>query len=85
MVLLSPQTPEVLGYTGTEFQTLVEHGTLRLIHPDDRARVEKYQQELTRASEGQVMGIEYRLPRKDGTWNWCLSREIVFSRNADGQ
>jgi len=85
VTVLSSQTLEVLGYTSTEFQALVGNGTLSLIHPDDRARVAKYQQELAQAPAGQVMGITYRLPRKDGTWNWCLSHEVVFLRNADGQ
>lgn len=84
-VVLSAHNLEILGYTSADFETLVGRSGHGHLHPEDRARIPGNVQKLQDGAEGQVIGIEYRIRHKDGTWKWCLSREIVFSRTADGR
>ena len=55
-----------------------------LFHPDDRTRVLAHSDALRTAADADALEIEYRFRRADGIWIWCLSRDTVFARDADG-
>ncbi len=84
-VVLSPHKHHILGYTSAEFHVLAGVSGYRHMHPDDVGRIAAYLQQLERVPDGLVTGIEYRVKHKDGTWQWALSRETVFSRTTDGK
>jgi PAS domain S-box-containing protein len=55
-----------------------------LFHADDHPRISEHLHALGDAGDGDALEIEYRFRRADGTWIWCLSRDAVFERDADG-
>jgi diguanylate cyclase (GGDEF)-like protein/PAS domain S-box-containing protein len=55
-----------------------------LVHPDDLPRLERIQERLRRARDGQVVETTFRQRHKDGSWRWLHCREMVFTRGADG-
>jgi PAS domain S-box-containing protein len=55
------------------------------IHPADRAAVAQRWQQLLAGAEDSPEAVEYRLQRKDGTWEWVSSREIILAHDAEGR
>ncbi|MBV5278047.1 MAG: diguanylate cyclase [Campylobacteraceae bacterium] len=77
----SKRWKEMFGYGDDE--TLPTHAEwLNLIHPNDRENAEKILQAYFDGSLDHYR-VEYRLRKKDNSYQWILSRGIVASRNKD--
>nr|WP_228057388.1 PAS domain S-box protein [Tychonema sp. LEGE 07203] len=76
---------DTLGYSLGEVATMGSNLLQNIIHPEDLARVPEYLQELENAPDGEVVEYEYRVRDKQNCWRWLVSREIVFSRTAEGK
>ena len=75
-VYFSPRWKDMLGYAEHDIENRIE--TWRdLIHPDDRARVER---DLKSYLAGQlpIYQVEHRLRHKNGSYRWILTRGIVL-------
>ncbi|MDY3553310.1 PAS domain S-box protein [Gemmata sp. JC717] len=84
-VYLSPQNAGTLGYTLDELRQH-EHDFLpRLMHPDDRPRLDEHLRRLGADGTGAVAEFEYRMRARDGSFRWFRSRDTVFERAADGR
>lgn len=82
-VYTSPQLEASLGYTAEQWGE-EEDLFLRVVHPDDRARV---MAEHRRSQEtGEPFRAEYRMVTRDGRVRWFLddSRDIVEDDRATG-
>lgn len=78
----SKRWKEMFGYGDDEI--LPTHKEwLNLIHPDDRDNVKDILKSYFNGSLGQYR-VEYRMSKKDNSYQWILSRGIVASRNKDG-
>jgi PAS domain S-box-containing protein len=79
--VLSPRWKEILGYQDHELPNL-KSSFLGLIHPDDRALVDR----ITTAhlENGVRYAVEFRLRHKDGSWRWVFSRGEAV-RDASGR
>ncbi len=53
------------------------------IHPEDRADVEAHWMSLDR-EVGALHGVEFRIQRPDGEWEWLFSRVTKLTEDADG-
>jgi len=76
---------DTLGYTSAEVENMGSNLLPTIIHPDDLAKFPEYLQQLETAPDGEVGEYEYRVRDKNGCWRWLVSREIVFSRTAEGK
>ncbi|GET42237.1 multi-sensor hybrid histidine kinase [Microseira wollei NIES-4236] len=83
-VYVNRQVTELLGYSSEQVQRMGENLLPTPIHPEDFARTPDHLKRLSAAPEGAILEIEYRMQRANGEWRWFCSREVVFSRNADG-
>lgn len=54
-----------------------------LIHPDDLNLVSDHYQHFTTLQAGEVIAVNYRMKRADGTWCWLRSQETPLLQ-ADG-
>jgi PAS domain S-box-containing protein len=81
---INAQYTHLTGYDLGRLQAMRGEPFLALFHPDDRPRVRAHMEEMRAAHDGQVLEVEYRFRRADGTWIWCLSRDSVFAREPDG-
>ncbi|MBE9176274.1 PAS domain-containing sensor histidine kinase [Synechocystis salina LEGE 06155] len=62
---LSPNTPEILGFTPEE---MIGSNFAAIVHPDDLA---KYQQIVQEVMDGRkIRHLEYRVRHKDGRWRY---------------
>lgn len=76
----------ILGYSPEEIQAMGEDFVYNLMYPDDlRFVLPVYYQRVNAAKDGEIIENEYRLRNANGEWRWLYSRDVVFSRDANGQ
>jgi PAS domain S-box-containing protein len=66
IIYASRSTPQVVGFTPEE---LIHFNAFDLIHPDDKALLEKHMSKLLKDPGGSLT-IEARVRHKDGSWRW---------------
>jgi PAS domain S-box-containing protein len=79
----SPELFNKLGYPPEEHPKTID-AMLQLIHPEDQEQVAE---EVGRHFAGQtdMYFAEYRIRRKDGTWEWCDGRGKISEWTKDGR
>ncbi|OKH40567.1 hypothetical protein NIES2119_02880 [[Phormidium ambiguum] IAM M-71] len=84
-IYINAEVTKILGYTPEELNYLQSTDWFNLFHPDDRQRICEKFTKLETIKDGEAIDLEYRIRHKNGEWRWLFSREIVFSRNANGK
>ena len=84
-VYANREITDTLGYTLAEVQQMGSSLLPTIVHPDDLAKIPGYVQQLENAPDGEVIEWEYRMRDRQNCWHWLVSREIVFSRTAEGK
>jgi len=59
-------------YSGAPVEELLGYGWLKMVHPDDHARIQAYWQAAAGTDRREDM--EYRIRAKDGSYRWFMSR-----------
>ncbi|MCA9715991.1 MAG: PAS domain-containing protein [Myxococcales bacterium] len=85
VVFINRQYTRLSGHTLAGLQARTTEEFFELFHPDDRARVHAHLAEVAAAGDDDMIEIEYRFRDNDGAWRWCLSRNVVFSRDEHGE
>jgi PAS domain S-box-containing protein len=82
-IVFSGAWESMLGYADHEIERSFE-AWLRLIHPDDRPRIEHAFNEHV---ENRInsYAAEFRMRAKDGSWRWILAEGRVIERDAEGR
>lgn len=77
----------ILGYSPSELQSLDSGELNALFHPDDLAILGQQWQDSAapNLSESEISETEFRVRHRDGSWRWLHSRDVLFSRGADGE
>jgi len=83
-LFINRQYTRLTGYALEEINAMSGAEFFGLFHPEDAVRVAGHMARVTTAADGQELEIEYRFRTADGRWIWCLSRDSVFARDADG-
>ncbi|HYE37525.1 PAS domain S-box protein [Methylocaldum sp.] len=83
-VFINAQCTQLTGYTLEDLQALAGSAFFALFHPDDQGRIIAHFKALLDTVNGETLEIEYRFKTADGRWIWCVSRDAVFAREADG-
>lgn len=73
-----------LGYSSAEVQGMGGSLMPTICHPDDLPRVFAHFDRIGGLSDGEIIGIEYRVKAKAGHWVTLLSNDTVFDRRPDG-
>jgi PAS domain S-box-containing protein len=68
-----------------ELLSMGYEGRLSLIHPEDRKKVEAFNQEMLSASDGEIKTVDYRLQSGKGKIIDIRNRSKVFKRNTKGE
>ena len=79
------ETAEILGYTSEQLQAMGEQIIVTIFHPDDLAGILEHRQRSKRASDGEILEIEYRIRDANGEWRTFFGRETPFARTPDGE
>lgn len=73
-----------LGYSAEEMREIGPNFLQRILHPEDRQRLDQLLNRWRSAGDDDVLETVIRHCRKDGTIVWRLNREKAFRRSADG-
>lgn len=84
LIYLSPTFAKLSGYTRDNFDEVPAEHWNELVHPDDRARIEKSVAESHRTWELPPEGLRYRIIRADGDIRWVNDRAFLI-RDAEGK
>ncbi len=68
----------MLGYTADAIHVMGASGLANLIHPNDLNRVSEHYQRFASLRSGEVITLNYRMKRADGTWCWLHSQETLL-------
>ena len=83
-IFINAQYTQLTGYTSDDLAGLDGSQFFELFHPDDRSAVTAHMAKLMQGGDT-MLEIEYRFRTRDGRWIWCLSRDRVFTRSAEGK
>lgn len=81
---VNAQYTRLTGYTMDDLRALDSDAFYALFPPQDRLRLREHARNLGQSRDGDLLEIEYRFRRRDGTWIWCLSSDAVLERDGDG-
>jgi diguanylate cyclase (GGDEF)-like protein/PAS domain S-box-containing protein len=84
-VYINRSVAETLGYSATAIQSMGANLFPIICHPDDLYLVYQSMQQLHSLQDREFVEIEYRVKNAQGQWCWLYSRDMVFSRTADGR
>jgi len=83
-VFINPEYTKLTGYTLNDLMAMSGAEFFALFHPEDQPRVAAHMQRVLGAEDGEILEIDYRFKAADGRWIWCLSRDTILEREADG-
>ncbi len=84
-VYMNRSVAEILGYSAAQIQEMGANLFPIICHPDDLNLVYEAIQQLYSLQDSEFVEIEYRVKNAQGLWRWLYSRDMVFSRTADGR
>ncbi len=76
---------KTLGYSAIEVQTIGANWLPSVMHPDDLAPTLEHFEKLKRADDDEIFSHEYRLRHANGEWRYFYSRDLIFSRDTQGE
>ena len=83
-IIYDDRSERLLGYERDEISRHVEEGFMKLMHPDDRARVTAIALDHLHGRQP-FYEAEFRLHAKNGDWRWFLGRGRVTERDEGGR
>lgn len=85
-VYVNHQVEKILGYTTEEFLSGGKVLADELVHPDDAGLLAERKRRLADAADdGVVFECMYRMRNSHGRWLWIRTRDVVFTRGANGR
>ncbi|RUS93390.1 hypothetical protein DSM107003_44460 [Trichormus variabilis SAG 1403-4b] len=84
-VYMNHSVAEMLGYSAVAVQEMGVNLFPIICHPDYLNRVYEAIQKCYYLLDNEFIEIEYRVRDAQGQWRWLYSRDMVFSRTADGR
>ena len=82
---VNPQVATVMGYAAADVVAQGAAFMRNVMHPEDVSLMPATFAQLAHAADGEMVEIEYRLRRPDGTWRWFHARKAPFMRDAAGR
>jgi diguanylate cyclase (GGDEF)-like protein/PAS domain S-box-containing protein len=73
-----------LGYAPEEWASFGPRPFETVVHPDDLPNLNRMYSRAVTQADNETAGVELRLRRRDGSWEWYFTRETVFSRDDAG-
>ena len=73
-----------LGYTSVEMADLGGAMFTAMLHPEDAEKRIDHLNAFSKARDGEIRSIEYRVKHKNGRYHWIRAYETLFKRGEDG-
>lgn len=82
---IAGRTLKNMGYTPDQILAQGSRIGDKLVHEDDRVRVDEHFKRMFEASDNEIQEISYRWKTTTGSWRCVLDRQLVFARTPDGK
>ena len=76
---------DITGYSMDVALNMDEAAMANLVHPDDKLHALEHWQALKKLDTDAMAHINYRLRHNSGHWVWCLAKDVVFEKDANGK
>ena len=76
---------DITGYAKDDTTNLNELAMIDLIHPEDRVSAVKHWQKIQNLDTSEAIQFNFRLKHADGHWMWCMAKDVVFEKDAQGK
>jgi PAS domain S-box-containing protein len=83
-VYMNKKMQELHGYSEKELIEMEAELMNNLVHPDDLPLLYEKLQGFTKATDEDVIELEYRMRNKEGQYRDVICREAIFKRNENG-
>ncbi len=83
-IYLNEKSVTVLGYSPEEICQADPQWFINCFHPDDQHLCYDIPSRFVNLQDNEVLSTEYRFRHKNGEWRWMNTREVVFTRDANG-
>ena len=83
-VFANARAAATLGYTPETMPPIDAIWSPQFAHPEDRARIDEYQDRIARARDGEIVEIECRIKNAQNAWVWVDCRASILVRTHDG-
>ncbi len=84
-VYANQEIGKLLGYSQEQIQQMGTQILPTITHPDDWEKVVTHLQNFTKAKDGEIYELEFRVRQVNDEWCWLYTRETAFSRANDGK
>jgi PAS domain S-box-containing protein len=75
-----------LGYTPDNIRLQqLEKNFVMLYHPDDVAKVEEFNEAISKAGDDVILELEVRVKAKNNSWQWFKTRAKIFEKDKSGR
>ncbi|WP_412971670.1 ATP-binding protein [Glaciecola sp. MF2-115] len=76
---------DITGYAIDEAVDIDELAMADLIHPDDKQSAFKHWQTIQNSDTNAIIHFNFRLKHADGHYIWCMAKDVVFEKDAQGK
>lgn len=83
-VYLNDCLAEWVGVSNDDLSGMGFDNRLKFIHPDDRAKLQHFNEKITGLKDGEILSMEYRIESAKGKTIWLRNRSKPFLRDASG-
>lgn len=83
-VFTNREVTEFFGYTDSQILTMGSNIMGKIIHEDDLQSILAHHHKMKTALDNEVYEVIYRVSNANGEVKWLCSRDVVFTRAADG-
>lgn len=84
-VYLNDRLAQWVGMSNDDLVQMGVEGRMRLIDPDDRLKLLKFNERVATTIENEVTTFEYRITTSAGKTLWLLNRSKPFQRDGEGK
>ncbi|MFW5972666.1 MAG: ATP-binding protein [Bacteroidota bacterium] len=84
LTYINPNVDAHLGYSADELIGCEPDALRSHLDQDELLHPGAWGRRFTELAHGEALRLEFRARHRDGTWRWLDSRNVVFTRSADG-
>jgi PAS domain S-box-containing protein len=84
LLYVNQRVESMLGYSLEQINEMGSAFFDEIVHPGDSHRLRALNRRYRDVGDEQILELEFRMRRADGSWRWAHNRTAVFQRDPDG-
>ncbi|MFD1693907.1 ATP-binding protein [Roseibium aestuarii] len=84
-VYVNDRYTQITGYRADDINVMRPSEFAELFHPEDRQAVFDHRDKVIADRSGNSHSLRYRFRHRNGSWIWCQSLDMAFTRDEEGR